>query len=263
MAKEVFGTKEWASSNFNIQHGCEHQCLYCYARSRCPVRNKSTADGWKKPTLIPKALQKKFGKRAGTIMFPTTHDITPLNVYQSIETLLKMLKAGNRVLIVSKPHGTCIWSITKECADYRKQILFRFTIGSSDSTVLKFWEPGAPNFDERMFSLKMAYEKGFETSVSCEPMLDDNIGRVINEAKVYVTDAIWLGKANFLIERLKLNGEYNEETAPRAAQLIEWQSDDRIRLLYSLYEKNSMVKWKESIKKVVGLAVPTMVGLDI
>jgi len=26
------GTQEWAASNVNIQDGCEHDCLYCYAK---------------------------------------------------------------------------------------------------------------------------------------------------------------------------------------------------------------------------------------
>jgi DNA repair photolyase len=208
-------------------------------------------------------LEKKFGKRSGTIMFPTNHDITPINVNECLDALLKMLRAGNKVLIVSKPHIACVRKITKECVEHNRQILFRFTIGSASDEVLRFWEPGAPNFSERLEALKTAFEAGYYTSVSCEPMLDDDIGRVVNEAKIYVTDAIWLGKANFLVERLKTNGEYDEETARRAAQLLEWQRDDRIRLLYKFYQKNSMIKWKESIKRVVGLKIPTRAGLDI
>ena len=263
MAKEVFGTKEWASSNFNIQTGCEHNCKYCYARSKCPRHGKTTVSGWDTPKAIPESLENKFGKRSGTIMFPTTHDITPRNTFACLDALLKMLRAGNKVLVVSKPHIECVSKIVKLCADYKSQILFRFTIGSANDEVLKFWEPGAPSFHERLASLKMAFEAGYDTSVSCEPMLDDEIGWVINAAKVYVTDAIWLGKANFLVERLKTNGEYDTATARRAAQIIEWQSDDHIRLLYTLYKKNSMIKWKESVKKVVGLKVPTRAGLDI
>lgn len=263
MTKEVFGTKEWASSNFNLQHGCEHLCRYCYARSMCPRHGKTTVGGWATPKVIPGATDKKFGKRSGTIMFPTTHDITPRNIHLCLEALLKMLRAGNKVLIVSKPHPECVYQITGACNDYMGQILFRFTIGSVDDKVLKFWEPGAPSFSERLCSLMVAFKAGYKTSISCEPMLDDRIDRVVSEVKEYVTDTIWIGKANFLVERLKSNGEYDEETARRAAQLLEWQSDDHIRLLYRLYEKNSMIKWKESIKKVVGLKIPTEVGLDI
>ena len=263
MAKEVFGTKEWASSNFNIQTGCEHNCRYCYARSMCPRHGKTTVGDWQRPVLIPAALNKRFGKRADTIMFPTTHDITPANAEHCVGALRRMLDAGNRVLVVSKPHAACVTRILDECRDRRDKILFRFTIGSADDAVLKVWEPGAPAFEERLASLRLAYERGFQTSVSCEPMLDDNIHEVMSEARSYVTDAIWLGKANFLVERLKMNGEYDGAIPALADQLLLWQSDERIRALYERYKDDKLIKWKESIKKVVGLPVPTKIGMDV
>ena len=263
MGKTVFGTGEWAKSNHNIQFGCENNCIYCYARSMCPRHGKTTVEAWKNPVPKPGALEKRFGKRSGTIMFPTTHDITESNIHDCIKALLAMLKAGNQVLVVSKPVPYCIRQICEYCREYKSQILFRFTIGSADDRILKFWEPGAPNFGNRLAALREAYWRGFQTSVSCEPMLDDRIGNVIKAVKAYVTDAVWLGKANLLVERLKMNGEWNDETGAKAKQLTEWQSDDRIKLLYELYKKNDMIKWKESIKKVVGIEVPTEKGLDI
>ena len=263
MTKQVFGTGEWAKSNFNLQYGCENNCLYCYARSMCPRHKKITVDEWKHPIPKPGAGDKKFGKRSGTIMFPTTHDITKSNVNECIKALLAMLAAGNQVLVVSKPDPFCIRQVCRSCDQYKDQILFRFTIGSANDRVLKFWEPDAPSFKERIVALREAHLRGFQTSISCEPMLDDQIGFVIKEVKAYVTDAIWLGKANLLVERLKMNGEWNKETEKAAKQLMRYQSDDRIRLLYELYRKNDMIKWKESIKRVVGIEIPTEKGLDI
>jgi hypothetical protein len=37
-------------------------------------------------------------------MFPSSHDISPKNADLAIGFLEKMLKAGNDVLVVSKPH---------------------------------------------------------------------------------------------------------------------------------------------------------------
>lgn len=264
MPKEVFGTKEWASSNVNFLHGCQHNCRYCYARAMSPRHGKSSAEDWKNPVIRENVLKKKFGKRNGTIMFPTTHDIHPDNINDAIIILENILKPANNILIVSKPHIECITAICDKFYDYISQILFRFTIGSSDYGTLKFWEPNAPSFNDRLTCLQCAFDQGFKTSVSCEPMLDDNITIVIDKVSDYVTDAIWLGKANFLIERLKINGFGNdEETMEKAKQLIAWQSDENILKLYKKYKDHPKIKWKESIKKVVGLKVPTEKGLDI
>ncbi len=175
--KGVFGTKEWAESNHNIQFGCENNCLY--------LKN------------------------------------------------------------------------------FKDLILFRFTIGSTNNDTLKFWEPDAPPFLERFDSVRLAKAFGFDTSISCEPMLDDNIQDVVEKLLPSVTDSIWIGKANDLTLRLKLNKEWNSATQARAEQLLAWQADRYIFPLYEQYKDNPKIKWKESIKKVVGLKVPTQPGLDI
>ena len=260
MAKPVFGTKEWATSNVNILYGCQHDCKYCYAKAMFPRQGRKIED-WKNPTLRKK---KGYGKRKGRIMFPTTHDLHPDNLDDVLVTLEKLLKPGNDLLIVSKPHFECIRAICDKCSPYKDHILFRFTIGSADNKRLSLWEPNAPTFEERLQCLKHAYEGGYSTSVSCEPMLDESITAVINMARLYVTDAIWLGKANFLMERLKMNGYGNDKKMMDiAAMLLISQSDEHIKELYELYKTDPIIKWKESIKKVVGIEVPTELGLDI
>ena len=150
-----------------------------------------------------------------------------------------------------------------EFPDYKDKILFRFTIGSSDSNTLKFWEPNAPDFAERLESLKYAFSEGYQTSVSCEPMLADNIGDVIDQVSPFVTDSIWLGKMNQLSTRLSLNGEKDALTIQKATQLEQWQSDGNIKQLYSQYKDNPLIRWKDSIKKVVGIKIPIKSGLDL
>lgn len=259
----VFGTREWASHSFNIQFGCENNCKYCYARSMSVRHKKRTPANWKEPISRPNAINHTMRKREGTIMFPTTHGITPLNINDCLDAMLKMLQVGNKLLVVTKPHLECVKRILEACSGYKDSILFRFTIGSANDEVLKFWEPGAPGFYERQYSLVNAHHAGFQTSVSCEPMLDNMIDDVVRGVESFVTDSIWLGKANFLRQRLSINGELDEETEERARQLLEWQNDERILELYQRHRNNPKVKWKESIKKVVGLEIPEEVGLDV
>jgi DNA repair photolyase len=198
-------------------------------------------------------------------MFPSSHDITPLNITESIMVLRKLLSAGNEMLIVSKPHLTCVKAMCTELADYKGLILFRFTIGSADNKVLKFWDPAAPRYRERISALKWAYDHGFETSVSCEPMLDDNIHHVIRDVRSYTTDSIWLGKANRLRSCLaqSCEGELLSKARQKANELLATQTDSKIHLLYNRYKDDEIIRWKDSIKKVVGIQRPTARGLDI
>lgn len=262
MRDTVFGTKEWAASNVNIQSGCSNDCRYCYAKAMAIRHKRKTRENWKEPVIHPDKVQKGFSKRNGTIMFPTTHDITPDNLAECITVLRNMLNAGNRVLIVSKPDFECILELCYELEAFRDQILFRFTIGSADDSVLRFWEPGAPCFVDRLLTLKIAYDLGFSTSVSCEPMLDTRIEDVVDIALPYVTDAVWIGLPNMLNQRIALNCG-DEETKRQAKELMAGFTANRIKDLYEKYAGNPQIKWKESIKKAVGLNLPDQIGLDV
>jgi len=253
------GVGEWAQYSLNCVDGCSHDCRYCYAKGMAARFKRISPEHWKdeKPKVTPGRMR----KRNGRIMFPSSHDITPATLGHCVEKLGVILGAGNSVLIVSKPHVECIERVCEEFADFKNQMLFRFTIGSASDETLRFWEPGAPTFKERQQALKLAHKKGFACSVSCEPMLDDRIDRVIESVEPFVTDSIWLGKANRLKQNLAANKEVSPEVLERADQLIAWQSDDRIKELHNRYRKNPKIKFKDSIKKVVGLE-STEIGGD-
>lgn len=260
--KGVFGTKEWAAHNENCMNGCAHDCKYCYAKQMAVQYKRRTPDTWR--VEEPKNYRKKLSKKEGTIMYPTTHDITPTNLQHTIQYLSTILEPGNDVLIVSKPHLSCIKEICDEFECYKNNILFRFTVGSADSETLRFWEPFAPSFEERVEALKYAFEKGYKTSISCEPMLDERIDLVVDAVSDFVTDSIWLGKMNSAKARITMNGEYDADMEQKLGALMEHQENDANMFdLYKKYKDNPKIKWKESIKRVVGIDVPTEKGLDI
>ena len=260
--KPVFGTKEWAASNLNYLKGCSNDCKYCFSKEMSIRFKRKTPDNWRIEEVNWEAFNKHILYREGYIMFPSTHDITPEHLNLAIDYLKRLLAVGNKVLIVSKPSFPCIKQICDTFVNHKEQILFRFTIGSRNSNTLKFWEPSAPNYNERKRALVYAYEAGYRTSISCEPMLDNRIDKVVDDLAEYVTDAIWMGKMNFAIRRLRTNGQLNDETLAAAEQLLAWQSDEAIIELYNRYKGNPIIKWKESIKKVVGIEVSKIKGED-
>ncbi len=259
----VHGTKEWAKTNINIQSGCEHDCRYCYAKAMAIRFGRATAERWQHPVQNLDCQNRGFKRRSGRIMFPSSHDITPLNIDACSVVLSRLLKAGNDVLIVSKPRLACVQRLCKELEPFKSQVLFRFTICSADDAVLGYWEPGAPAFAERLESLKHAHSQGYATSVSMEPMLDSEPAALIEAVSPYVTDSVWLGKANRLRQIVSLNCPDDPEAMKRASDLVRAQDHASVIKIYNQYKDNPLVRWKDSIKKVVGIQGPAEKGLDV
>ena len=256
------GTREWAAHSANILNGCSHNCLYCYAHAMSVRFGRLPTGGWKNETLKPGILQKSVVTKKDRVMYPTAHDITPQHLPESIAFIEQQLAAGNHLLIVSKPHLKCVEEICRRFVGQKGQITFRFSIGSIDDAVLSFWEPRAPGFDERLECLKWAHAAGFKTGVSVEPMLEGDIDRLVQAVSPYVNDSIWLGKINRLRGNLTFNGYTTSDVLQRAERLEQSQNDDAIRRLYKTFKSDPKVKFKESIKRVVGLKISSKPGAD-
>ena len=246
--KPKSGTQEWAEKTVNCCTGCSNNCRYCYGRQMAVRFGQVKEEEWSSMHIRQHDVDRKHRNYGGLVMFPSSHDITRGNLDACRTVLAKLLAAGNEVLVVSKPDLTCIMDLCETCGDFRDNMLFRFTIGAMDNGLLSFWEPGAPSFEERREALKFAFENGFQTSVSAEPMIDaDNVIRLVAELLPYVTETIWVGKMNHL-------GRIMIDSA-KTAEAIEWvkasQSDDRILAIVNSLSGLGQVRWKDSIRRVV------------
>ena len=150
-------------------------------------------------------------------------------------------------MIVSKPRLKCINRVINGLEQWKEQIMFRFTIGTIHNDISRFWEPGAPEPYEQVLALELAYNRGFRTSVSIEPMLEGYKGivLVIEAVRGYITDIIWIGKMNKV--RLRVADGYNNEVA----RIEELQCEKNILELYHYYKDDPMIRWKDSIKEVI------------
>lgn len=258
--KKISGTKEWSSHSVNCVTGCSHNCRYCYARANAVRRKQVRKQDWPNMRVRDHNILQSRRKMDGRIMFPTTHDIAPEVALPCMVVLEKMLLAGNDVLIVSKPHLKVVRLICLWFDGFQDKIMFRFTIGSVSTSILRYWEPGAPSFEERLASLEEAKDKGFQTSVSSEPLLDmegvHNLGEAILP---HITDAWWIGKMNGIDQRVVY---FTQEDRRMVQAIKDGQADEKIRALYEVYKDNPKIKWKESVKEVVGLDLAKKVGED-
>lgn len=247
------GTAEWAEVTVNIQIGCSHNCLYCYAADKAAKMYGGWCkrEDWPHERLTKRAEMRAYPAREGVVMFPSTHDITPLNLEAYIRVAKMILCKGNRLLIVSKPRMNCIKALIADLEPWKEQILFRFTIGTMNDATAAFWEPGAPSPEERVRCLRAAYDAGHKTSVSIEPMLAGVLDaeRVIQTVRPSITETIWVGKMN----KPRLRVPIGHAAAVGNVEYL--QRDVEILRLYHLYKQDPIIRWKDSIKDVVARAV--------
>jgi len=260
---------EWTLSrnNVNFSTGCSNACIYCYGRfmpHANELREKAEAQGkefhWGNADIRQKDVETNYGLKDGRVGFPTSHDITPKNLNDYLTVLGKLLRADNRVMIITKPVLECIKAICEASAFFKDEILFRFTIGGKSEEVLSFWEPNAPSYEHRIECLKYAFDKGFQTSVSMEPMLEySRAEEMVQDFMPYVSDAIWFGKMNHIPLFKDPDGRLKEELAKVEAG----HADKNIIALHKIYKDNPKIKWKLAYKEVLGIPLPPAPGMDI
>jgi hypothetical protein len=267
MPKKISGTLEWAPVSKNIQMGCDNGekggCLYCYARARA-LRFKQipNSEAWGCPVINQRMLNERPKKLEGRIFFPSAHDITPRNIDIVVPYLKRWLSVGNEFLIVSKPNIACVRRLCEELVDYKDRVMFRFTIGSTNDDVLAFWEPGVSKFAEREECLQAAFYAGYKTSVSSEPYLDATILDMVPKLAPFVTSTHWLGLMNSIKVRVRRDGWGPKEYA-RLLGVTSVQDEVSVRMIYEALRDSCKVRFKESMKKVLGLPLATEAGLDI
>ena len=252
--REGSGTHEWAEVTENIARGCPHNCLYCYAAQNAKRFKLRDRADWSREELTKRADITSYPAREGVIMFPSAHDITPFNVATYIRVARLMLEKGNRLLIVSKPHLDCVVKMCDAFEPFSSQILFRFTIGTTDDATAKHWEPGAPSPSERIEALAYANRRGYRTSVSAEPLLGglETAQALLEAVRPYVTDTVWIGKMNKIRTRVDMSDSVN---AQEVAAIEAAQTDDEVRRMFKTLDGDPSIRWKDSVHEVMARAI--------
>lgn len=194
------GTREWADHNVNCCFGCWHACRYCYAKKYALRFGRATEETWKEMRVRQDVVTRPIRKMRGRVMYPTSHDIVDRpGIFEACLAILgKLLESGNEVLVTTKPWLAVVRKIDELFSGYKRSLQYRFTITSTDDTLLKFWEPNASSFQERMAALRYASENGYKTSVSIEPFLDYDPEPLVKAVEAYCTESIWVGKMNYI-----------------------------------------------------------------
>lgn len=229
------GTKEWADSNVNCYYGCSNNCRYCYARFMAfRFKRIESYEEWETMKPNVKAINKGYRKRKGRVMFPTSHDITKDSFDNCWKVLKKLLVSGNEVLITTKPDFDCIDILTVRLQPYKEQVQFRFTITSKENNILEFFEPNAPNYEERLTALSFAYKNGYKTSVSIEPYLDMYLIPLIREIAPYCTESIWIGTMSNL-HKVVARGIWDIQQIPHDPTVFNEEVDRHRKMIHYIH----------------------------
>lgn len=244
------GTKEWADSNENCVKNCEHDCRYCYAKKMALRYGRiKKPEEWGVMRVNEKKVSKGYRKREGRIMFPSSHDITPSVLGACVTVLTKLLEAGNSVLITTKPHLACVQRMCAEFEEYEAQVQFRFTITTRSDAKIRFWEPGAPSYPERVASIAYAFAAGFKTSVSVEPFLDKDPWALVSEIEPFVTESIWIGPMNYHSHQTYQAG--TEEERRFDSYLQDAYEVNNLVTIYQTLKTHPLVRWKDGFARLL------------
>lgn len=164
--KTVIGKCGFPSGGWSINPyvGCEHNCVYCYARfmRRFTNHNESWGNFVDVKINSPEVLEKQLHSdkyKEGPIFIGTVTD-----PYQPLEEKYKLTR---KILEVLLPYNTPVSILTKSDLVLRdldllkkfKNIEVNFTINTLDEKWKKLTEPNSSSVEERLSAAKKLYEE--------------------------------------------------------------------------------------------------------
>jgi len=159
-----------------------------------------------------------------------------------------LLESGNDVLITTKPRLVIIQEIAHQFSHYKEQIQFRFTLTSIEDKLLEFWEPNAPRIKERLASLKYAFRRGFKTSVSIEPFLDNDPTELVETIAPFTTESIWIGRMNYIPRK-----NLTEEEKTYYNKIRRNYETSHLWKIYNKLKGHPLIRFKDSITIQLGI----------
>jgi len=193
--------REYSPLALNLYEGCEHGCVYCYARL---IREKSThafMSATARKDIISRLgddLQKWNGHKKEPVLLCFMSD-----PYQPLDVSLKLTR---RAIHALNRHGFPVQILTKggrravrdfDILSQNPENKFAVTLTTDSPEESTQWEPSAAPPDERIESLKQAHNTGIETWVSFEPVFNpEAVFRLIKKTHNFV-DLYKVGKLNY------------------------------------------------------------------
>ncbi|MCK4284038.1 MAG: radical SAM protein [Candidatus Brocadiae bacterium] len=202
--KTVLNRSSIGQYTMNCYTGCQHSCIYCYARfmQRFHPHPEPWGEFVDVKVNAPEALGRQL-KRAkpGSVFVSSACD-----AWQPLERKWELTRECCRMLI---EHGFRVNALTKNTLVLRDLDIFRpgltqvgVTITTLDPRLAKLWEPAASSVEERCHVLQTARDAGLETAIMFGPLLpalsdgQDSLNALFERAAELDVDLIWVDAMN-------------------------------------------------------------------
>lgn len=210
---------EYSELALNLGTGCTHGCDYCYAPACRYIEKSVYFGGFTRKKGVINEIQKDLSKlKSGKILLSFTHDpyqpgVEPL----TREAIRCIKKAGLNFQVLTKGGKRAEHDFDL----YGEGDSFATTLTFSDPERSLKIEPGAATPDDRIETIKNAYDSGIDTWVSFEPVLDDqsvfdlyektksfvNLYKVGKVSRYPSTVKDWRAFGNEIIKRMNDDGK--------------------------------------------------------
>lgn len=192
--------------SLNPYVGCQHGCLYCYAREY--TRYREVADRWGSLVYVKENLLELLEREARRLRPGTVGVSTVTDPYQPVESVLRLtrrsmeilLKRGFKVSVQTK--SPLVLRDLDILVANRGSVDVGFTIITMDPGVASLLEPGAPPPRERAEALVRISRQGLRTWLFYGPVIpgfnDDP------ESFAGVLEAVADGLSLVLIDKLRI-----------------------------------------------------------
>jgi len=200
VAKTIHTKTKISGLDYTINQyvGCEHQCIYCYAKFIMKWKNYGDWGTWVEVKVNAPELVKKYVK--GYVSMSTVSD-----PYQPIEKELKL----TRRILQNMNKGTKLSILTKSDLVLRdidviknfENIKIGLTINGFPENIRNVLEPGAPSHEQRVKALRKIKQEGINTYCFMSPVIPllTDIERVLKDTngipQYYVIEFINMGLA--------------------------------------------------------------------
>lgn len=193
--------REFSELAANLYTGCGHGCIYCWGPNVTHQTNEAFHNEPRPRADILEMLerdatryQRKGETRSILLCFTT-------DPYQPIETEHKITQ---RAIDILHAHNLRVTILTK-AGQLANEGILQLRPGDAFATTLTFtstiessrWEPHAAPPGERLINLMVAKNRGINTWVSCEPVIDAEVTLELIRIAHRVAGHFKVGKLNY------------------------------------------------------------------
>lgn len=202
--KSILNKSSISDYSLNCYVGCEHGCVYCYARfmQRFHPHRESWGEFVDVKVNAVEVLARQLRRAApGNVFMSSACD-----GWQPVEARYGLTRRCSELLLEK---GFQVNVLTKSARVLEDLQIFRggkarigVTITTLDENFRKLWEPRCSSVRERLKVLKKARQAGLSTAVMFGPLLPDlsdsarSIRRLFQSAAKLEVDCIWVDALN-------------------------------------------------------------------